>query len=94
MCKIIDSEMILKFYFKKYPGRKVIKYQKLKEIRYKAEPVMNVYIDITYSSLRDVKYAYPDSVSIESDRIRIIGSTLTQLPITEISLYEQLKSFL
>ena len=67
MCRIIDSEIVLKSYFKKYPKRNMITYQRLKEIRINAEPaIRNVYIDITYSSIRAVKYTYPDSIRIES----------------------------
>ena len=95
MCRIIDSEIVLKLYFKKYPSRRVITYQHLREIRYKAEPaIKNVYIDITYSSIRAVKYVYPDSISIESQCVRIIGPKFRHAKITDMAAYHELEAYL
>ena len=95
MCRIIDSEIVLKSYFKKYPSRKVITYQKLKEIRFKAEPaIRNVYIDITYSSIRSVKYTYPNSISIESQCIRIIGPGFRRAKLADMAVFHELEAYL
>lgn len=95
MCKIVSSEIILKSYFTKYPQRKKITYQKLKEIRLKAEPVIhNIYIDITYSSIRALKYTYPDSISIENDGVRIVGQSFKEATITDKAIFNELESYL
>lgn len=95
MCRIIDSEIVLKSYFKKYPARKMITYQKMKEIRFRAEPAIhNVYIDITYSSIRAVKYTYPDSIRIESQCVRIVGSSFKKAKITDMATFHELEAYL
>ena len=95
MCRIIDSEIVLKSYFKKYPSRKVITYQKLKEIRFRAEPaIRNVYIDITYSSIRAVKYTYPNSISIESQCVRIIGPGFRRAKLVDMATFHELEAYL
>lgn len=95
MCRIIDSEIVLKSYFKKYPSRKMITYQKLKEIRFKAEPaIRNVYIDITYSSIRAVKYTYPNSISIESRCVRVIGPEFRHAKLADMAIFHELEEFL
>lgn len=94
MCRIIDSETVLKSYFKKYPRRSVITYQRLKEIRSKAEPAIdNTYIDITYSSLRTVKSTYPDHVTIESQQVRI-DPEFKHEEFTDMSAYMALEAYL
>lgn len=95
MCRIIDSEIVLKSYFKKYPARNIITYQKLKEIRFKAEPaIRNVYIDITYSSIRAVKYTYPDSIRIENQCVRIVGPNFKRAKITDMATFHELEAYL
>lgn len=95
MCRIIDSEIILQSYFKKHPKRNKITYKRLREIRCKAEPTLaNVYIDITYSSLRAVKYVYPDSVIIESECVRIIGPKFRRVAIPDMIIFRELEAFL
>lgn len=95
MCRIIDSEIVLKSYFKKYPSRTIITYQKLKDIRFRAEPaIRNVYIDITYSSIRAVKYTYPNSISIESQCVRIIGSGFRQTRLADMETFQELEAYL
>lgn len=95
MCKVIDSEIVLKSYFNKYPRRNMITYKRLKEIRFNAEPKMdNVYIDITYSSLRAVKLAYPHSIGIDNTSVRIIGRGFRSSKIAETTAYKELIHFL
>lgn len=95
MYRIIDSEIVLKSYFKKHPKRNMITYQRLKEIRLKAEPELrNVYIDITYSSIRAVKYIYPDSISVESQCVRVIGPALRKVGVSDMATYNELNRFL
>lgn len=95
MCRIIDSEIVLKSYFKKYPKRNMITYQKLREIRFRAEPAIhNVYIDITYASIRAVKYTYPDSISIESQCVRIVGPDFRKAEFTDLALFNELEAYL
>lgn len=95
MCRIIDSEIVLKSYFKKYPKRNMITYQRLKEIRINAEPaIRNVYIDITYSSIRAVKYTYPDSIRIESQCVRIVGPNFRKAKMADMAVYHELEAYL
>lgn len=95
MCRIINSEIVLQSYFKKYPKRNKISYQRLREIRYNAEPaIRNVYIDITYSSLRAVKCEYPDSIIIESQCVRIIGSKFRRATIPDMVTFHELEVYL
>lgn len=95
MCRIINSEIVLQSYFKKYPRRKKISYQRLKEIRNSAEPAIgNVYIDITYSSLRAVKYEYPNSISIESQCVRIIDPNFRRVAILDMVTFHELEAYL
>lgn len=95
MCRIINSEIVLQSYFKKYPRRKKISYQRLKEIRNSAEPaIRNVYIDITYSSLREVKYEYPNSISIESQCVRIIDPNFRRVAILDMVTFHELEAYL
>jgi|GEM_PF-2992446 len=95
MCRIINSEIVLQSYFKKYPRRKKISYQRLKEIRNSAEPaIRNVYIDITYSSLRAVKYEYPNSISIESQCVRIIDPNFRRVAILDMVTFHELEAYL
>lgn len=95
MCRIINSEIVLQAYFKKYPRRKKISYQRLKEIRNSAEPaIRNVYIDITYSSLRAVKYEYPNSISIESQCVRIIDPNFRRVAILDMVTFHELEAYL
>lgn len=73
----------------------MITYQKLKEIRSKAEPAIhNVYIDITYSSIRAVKYTYPNSISIESRCVRIIGRGFKQTQLADMATFYELEAYL
>lgn len=95
MCRIINSEIVLQSYFKKYPKRYVISYKRLREIRCNAEPALrNVYIDITYSSLRAVKYEYPDSIIIENECVRIIGPKFRRVAIPDMVVFRELEAFL
>lgn len=95
MCRIINSEIVLQSYFKKYPRRKTISYQRLKEIRNSAEPaIRNVYIDITYSSLRAVKYEYPNSISIESQCVRIIDPNFRRIALLDMVTFHELETYL
>lgn len=95
MCRIINSEIVLQSYFKKYPRRKTISYQRLKEIRNSAEPaIRNVYIDITYSSLRAVKYEYPNSISIESQCVRIIDPNFRHIALLDMVTFHELETYL
>lgn len=95
MCRIINSEIVLQSYFKKYPQRKMISYQRLREIRNNAEPAIgNVYIDITYSSLRAVKYVYPDSIIIDRQCIRITGSKFRRAAISDMVAFHALEAYL
>ena len=95
MCKVIDSETVLKSYFKKYPKRSIITYQHLKEIRSKAEPaIRNTYIDITYSSLRSAKSSYPDSIQMESQKVRVINPVFKREAIADMSVYHELEAYL
>lgn len=73
----------------------MITYQKLKEIRSRAEPAMrNVYIDISYSSIREVKYTYPNNISIDSLCVRIIGSGFKRAKIADMATYHELEAYL
>lgn len=95
MCRIIKSEVILSSYFKKYPKRKKITYQNLKEIRFKAEPALsNVYLDVTYSSIRSVKDFYPESIKIENQCIRIVGSAFRRAQLVDTITFNELIKFL
>lgn len=95
MCRVIDSEIILKSYFKKYKYRNVITYQRLKEIRANAEPhIPNVYIDITYSSIRAVKYTYPESIRIENQCVRIVDPSFKKAKITDMAAFHELEAYL
>ena len=95
MYKVIDSEIVLKSYFTKYPNRKKITYQQLKEIRFKAEPAIpNVYIDISYSSIRAVKYTYPNSIRVESQGVRVIGSGFKQSKMADMATFHELEVYL
>ena len=95
MCRIISSEIVLQSYFKKHPKRNMISYKRLREIRYNAEPaIRNVYIDITYSSLRAVKCEYPDSIIIESQCVRIIGPKFRRAIISDMTAFHELEIYL
>lgn len=95
MCNIIDSEVVLKSYFNKYPSRKMVLYSRLKEIRCNAEPhIHNVYIDISYSSLRAVKLAYPESIGMDNTRVRIIGKGFKTSKIAQTTTYLKLEPYL
>ena len=86
MCKVIDSEIILKSYFKKYPRRSVITYKQLKQIRLNAEPQLaNTYLDVTYSSLRSVVMSNPDSIVLESKGVRVTQKSFKELEIPNSS---------
>lgn len=73
----------------------MITYQRLKEIRFKAEPaIRNVYIDISYSSIRAVKYTYPNSIRIENRCVRIIDSSFRRAKIADMSVFRELEAYL
>ena len=95
MCRVIDSETVLRSYFNKYQYRNKITYKRLNEIRSNAEPKMdNVYIDITYSSLRDVMSLYPKSIGMDNTSIRIIGRGFRSSQIAQTSAYQALSPYL
>ena len=72
MCKVIDSEVILRAYFKKHPKKSRITYYELKQIRKQAEPqIDDVYLDITYSSIKDLILSYPDTIEAYQEGIII-----------------------
>lgn len=92
MVKVIDSEIVIKAYFKKHHERTQLKYAELKHIRYSAEPHVNAYIDVTYTSLRRVQIIHHGAIKMDNVQITIVGDSLRQVQESEkpvVALLEQ-----
>lgn len=94
MGSIIDSDIIIRSYFKKHQDKVHIRYAELKRIRYKAEPQLGVYIDVTYTSLRRVQLAHHGAVQMDKIQITIVKDELRQIQQSEESVYAKLEQYL
>ena len=83
MVNVIDSEVVIKAYFKKHLERNQLKYAELKQIRYTAEPHVDAYIDVTYASLRRVQIMHHDKIRMDNIQITIVGDSLRQISDSE-----------
>ncbi|MBO2522586.1 MAG: hypothetical protein CW336_01835 [Bacteroidetes bacterium] len=79
MVKVIDSDIVIRAYFKKHQERSQLKFADLKRIRYIAEPYINAYIDVTYSSLRRVQLIHKGAIKMDNVKMTIIGNRLRQV---------------
>lgn len=94
MVKVIDSEVVIKAYFKKYRAKTQLKYADLKSIRYNAEPQLDAYIDITYTSLRRVQILHRGAISMDNVQITITGDSLRKVSECEQNDVKLLESYL
>lgn len=94
MVKVIDSEVVIKAYFKKYREKNHLKYAELKRIRYTAEPHVNAYIDVTYTSLRRVQIVHHDKIRMDNVQITIVGDSLRHVNASEKPLADLLDRYL
>lgn len=94
MVKVIDSEVVIKAYFKKYQDRSDLKYVELKHIRYSAEPKINAYIDVTYPSLRRVQIMHQDAIRMDNVKITLIGESIRQITEFERNDVELISRYL
>lgn len=83
MVKVIDSEVVIKAYFRKHHEKKVLKYAELKSIRYNAEPNVDAYIDVTYSSLRRVQIMHRGAIQMDGVQITIVDDSLRKVQDSE-----------
>ena len=94
MVKVIDSEVVIKAYFKKYRTKTQLKYAELKNIRYNAEPKLGAYIDITYASLKRVQVLHRGAIAMDDVQITIIGDSLRKVSECEKRDVKLLESYL
>ncbi len=94
MVKVIDSEVVIKAYFKKHREKNQLKYAELKHIRYIAEPHVDAYIDVTYTSLRRVQIMHHDKIRMDNVQITIVNDNLRQINESEKPLAALLERYL
>lgn len=94
MVKVIDSEVVIKAYFKKHREKQELKYAELKHIRYAAEPHVNAYIDITYPSLRRVEAVHHGHVILDNVQITLVDDSLRQINDTEKPIATLLQQYM
>lgn len=94
MVKVIDSDVVIRAYFKKHTEKTQIKYAELKHIRYSAEPLVDAYIDVTYSSLRRVQIIHHGAIKMDNVQITIVGDSLRQIQESERPVVALLEQFL
>ena len=94
MGNIIDSDIVIRSYFKKHKDRKQIRYAELKRIRYTAEPQLGVYIDVTYTSLRRVQLAHHGAVQMDKIQVTLVKEELRQIRESEEPVYDKIERYL
>lgn len=94
MVKVIDSEVVIRAYFSKYRERTQLKYAELKQIRYKAEPYMGFYIDVTYASLRRVQQLHRGDLTMDQVKITIVKDSLRVIRDAEKPVVKLLDKYL
>lgn len=94
MVKVIDSEVVIRAYFNKYRERTELQYAELKRIRYKAEPYMGFYIDVTYTSLRRVQQLHRSDLTMDQVKITIVKDALRVIHEAERPVVKLLDKYL
>ena len=94
MVKVIDSETVIRAYFRKYRDQMHLSYSDLKKIRYKAEPHVGAYIDVTYSSLRRLQLVHRGDLTMDRVQITIVKDTLREIRDFETPVVQQLEQYL
>ena len=94
MAKVIDSDVVIRAYFNKHREKTQIRYAKLKQIRYNAEPHVGAYIDVTYTSLRRLQLAYKGIVQMDKAQITIIGDSLRTIDQSEKPIVAEIDQYL